>query len=131
MLRPILMTGALLVWAGLPSDAFAVSQAVKDACREDYLKYCSQHEIGSDALRGCMSDAFDKLSEPCVSAILDSELQRDQARQAETRPGAHARGQRTAERRHKKHWTEHVKHGERVAQRFMSRVAMKVNRFLH
>src|SRR5262245_58814151 len=107
MRKPILMIGSLLLWAALPQEASAVSQAVKDACRGDYQKYCSQHEVGSEALRGCMSDAFDKLSEPCVAAILDSEFQRDSAQQDEVQ--GRKRSQRTAERPHRrKHWTEHV-----------------------
>jgi hypothetical protein len=130
MRKPILMIGALLLWAGLPQEAAAISQAVKDACRGDYLTHCSQHEVGSAALRDCMADAFDKLSEPCVAAILDSELQRDHAQQDEA--GPKARGNRTAERRpHKKHWIEHVRHGEQVAQRFMARVSGKVSKYLN
>jgi hypothetical protein len=130
MRKPMLTVGALLLWAALPQEASAVSQAVKDACRADYLQYCSQHEVGSQTLRDCMSDAFDKLSEPCVAAILDSETQKAQAEQEAARP--EKRGTRTAQRGHrKKHWTEHVKYGERVAQRYMKRVAMKVHNFLH
>jgi hypothetical protein len=130
MRKPILMIGALLLWAGLPQEASAVSQAVKDACRGDYLTHCSQHEVGSEALRDCMADAFDKLSEPCVAAILDSELQRDHAQLDEAR--GHKRSQRTAERPHRrKHWTEHVRHGEQVAQRFMARVSGKVSKYLN
>jgi len=130
MCKPILMIGALLLWAGLPQEASAVSQAVKAACRGDYLTHCSQHEVGSEAVRDCMADAFDKLSEPCVAAILDSEAQRDHAQQDEARP--HKRSQRTAQRGHRrKHWTQHVRHGERVAQRFMARVAGKVHNYLH
>lgn len=130
MRKPILMIGALLLWAGLPQEASAISQAVKDACRGDYLTHCSQHEVGSEALRDCMADAFDKLSEPCVAAILDSELQRDHAQQDEGR--GHKRSQRTAERPHRrKHWTEHVRHGEQVAQRFMARVSGKVSKYLN
>jgi hypothetical protein len=130
MRKSILAIGALLLWAGLPQEASAVSQAVKDACRGDYLKHCSQHEVGSEALRDCMADAFDKLSEPCVAAILDSEMQKKQAEQDQARP--QRRSQRAAHREHRhKHWTEHVKHGERVAQRFMTRVASRVHNFLH
>lgn len=130
MRKPILMIGALLLWAGLPQEASAVSQAVKDACRGDYQRHCSQHEVGSEALRDCMADAFDKLSEPCVAAILDSEAQKEHAQQDEARP--HKPSRRTAEREHhRKHWTEHVRHGERVAQRFMARVASRVHNFLH
>jgi hypothetical protein len=130
MRKPVLVIGALLMWAGSPQDASAVSQAVKDACRGDYQAYCSQHDVGSQALRDCMADAFDKLSEPCVAAILDSEAQRDHAEQDKARP--QKRSSRSAGREHRrKHWTQHVRHGERVAQRFMARVASRVHNFLH
>ncbi len=130
MRKPILMMGAFLLWAASTHGASAVSQAVKDACRGDYQKHCSQYEVGSDALRECMTDAFDKLSEPCVAAILDSEVQKEPVKQTEAPP--QKRSNRTAEGEHRhKHWTEHVRHGEQVAQRFMARVAMKVHNYLH
>jgi hypothetical protein len=128
MKAPLLALSALLFCAGSAQAGSPVSQAVKDACRGDYKAYCSQHEVGSQALRDCMSDAFDKLSEPCVSAIMDAEMERRQAQQDEAQPAKRKR--QVVERKRKKHWIEHVKHGEQVAQRFMSRVAMKVNRFL-
>ena len=130
MRKPILMIGALSSSRAASQQASAVSQAVKDACRGDYQTHCSQHEVGSDALRDCMADAFDKLSEPCVAAILDLEVQREPAQQDEARP--HKRSQRTAEGEHRhKHWTEHVRHGEQVAQRFMARVSGKVSKYLN
>ena len=51
-----------------------VPQAVKDACQGDYEKFCSQHVPESDEVRVCMAESFGKLSEPCVTAILDSPL---------------------------------------------------------
>jgi hypothetical protein len=51
-----------------------VPQAVKDACKDDYEKHCSAHKAESAEARGCMAHAFEKLSDPCVTAILDSPL---------------------------------------------------------
>lgn len=51
-----------------------VPQAVKDACKDDYEKHCKKHEPESAAARECMAGAFEKLSDPCVTAILDSPL---------------------------------------------------------
>lgn len=56
------------------SSSVEVPQAVKDACQGDYEKLCSEHEPESDAVRECMARAFDKLSDGCVTAILDSPL---------------------------------------------------------
>jgi hypothetical protein len=53
-------------------DANAVSQAVKDACRDDYKKYCDKLEVGSEALRVCMRGVALKLSKPCLQALADS-----------------------------------------------------------
>jgi hypothetical protein len=56
-----------------------VPQAVKDACQGDYDKYCSKHGDDRQAVRDCMAHAFENLSEPCVTAILDSPLADQQA----------------------------------------------------
>ena len=50
--------------------AAAVSAAVRHACMSDYFAYCSQHDVGSQALRKCMRSAGPKLSKPCVSALV-------------------------------------------------------------
>ena len=59
--------GALAVQA---SQAGAVSTAVKMACMSDYFSYCSQHDVGSQALRQCMRSAGPKLSKRCVNALV-------------------------------------------------------------
>lgn len=51
-----------------------VPQTVKDACKDDYEKNCKQHAPESNEVRECMARAFEKLSDPCVTAILDSSL---------------------------------------------------------
>lgn len=65
-----LMLGAL----SLSAHAGEIPQAVKDACSGDYQKHCHMHKPDSDGARNCMAGAFDKLSDPCVSAILNSDL---------------------------------------------------------
>lgn len=49
--------------------ALAVSSSVKNACKSDYLAYCSNHAVGSKSLRGCMRAASSKLSNRCVKAL--------------------------------------------------------------
>lgn len=49
--------------------AFAVSQAVKDACSSDYAAYCSQHKVGSEAGRQCMREHRKMLTEGCIHAL--------------------------------------------------------------
>jgi len=65
--------------------AFAgpVPQAVQDACKKDYEKLCIKHEPESDAARDCMAQAFEKLSDGCVTAILDSSLVDEQKAKVE------------------------------------------------
>lgn len=52
------------------SPAAAVSMSVKMACMTDYLSNCSQHAIGSPALRSCMRSVGPRLSKRCVSALI-------------------------------------------------------------
>jgi hypothetical protein len=49
--------------------AFAVSQAVKDACSSDYAAYCSQHKVGTDAARHCMREHRKMLTDSCIQAL--------------------------------------------------------------
>lgn len=58
----------------LPAHAGDVPQSVRAACKSDYFKHCSQHQPDSPGVRDCMAGAFDKLSAPCSSAILNSNL---------------------------------------------------------
>ncbi|MEO1207341.1 MAG: hypothetical protein AAFV45_13530 [Pseudomonadota bacterium] len=54
--------------------ADGVPQAVKNACRGDFIKHCITHTPGTPGARTCMAGAFERLSDPCVSAILSSDL---------------------------------------------------------
>lgn len=69
---PALATTALglAALAGTSGDAAAVSLSVQRACMGDYLSHCSQHAIGSSAVRSCMSKAGPKLSGRCISALM-------------------------------------------------------------
>ncbi len=49
--------------------AFAVSQAVKDACSADYAAYCSQHKVGTTAARSCMREHRKMLTDDCIQAL--------------------------------------------------------------
>jgi len=49
--------------------AFAVSQAVKDACSSDYAAYCSQHKVGTEAARSCMREHRKMLTDACIHAL--------------------------------------------------------------
>ncbi len=63
-----------------------VPQAVKDACKDDYETHCSAHAPESATARDCMAHAFEKLSDPCVTAILDSPIaEQEQQRVANAR----------------------------------------------
>lgn len=52
------------------TPASAVSIAVKMACMTDYLNHCSQHAIGSPAVRSCMRNVGARLSKRCVGALI-------------------------------------------------------------
>lgn len=67
--------GALFALAvPLAAAAGEIPEAVKIACSGDYEKHCHMHEPLSEGARECMAGVFERLSEPCVSAILDSDL---------------------------------------------------------
>jgi type IV secretory pathway TrbL component len=77
------------------SGAFAVAvsadpipQAVKDACEGDFKTHCAAHTPETDAARECMAGAFEKLSDPCVEAILSSSLVEEQQKKMAQAAGA-------------------------------------------
>lgn len=53
-------------------SAWAVSEAVKRACANDYFAHCSMHPVGSPGVRKCMRAVGPKLSKTCVSALVAS-----------------------------------------------------------
>jgi hypothetical protein len=69
MLKFTIAAGAFVL---VSSHAFAVSEAVKVACKPDYVAYCNNMVVGSEQLRGCMRANALKLSKPCLQALVDS-----------------------------------------------------------
>jgi hypothetical protein len=60
---------ALVVTLGSAGSAFAVSDYVKQMCRDDYFEHCSMHEVGSPGLRKCMRAVGPRLSKGCIHAL--------------------------------------------------------------
>ena len=69
MLKP---TVAVCFVIALPGYALAVNQAVKDACKPDYVAYCNNMVVESQELRACMRANALKLSKPCLQALVDN-----------------------------------------------------------
>lgn len=79
---PKFMTLAAAIICISSTSAFAVSEAVKNACDSDYVAYCSQHKIGSTALRACMKSHRHMLMSSCLKAISKSgEASADEVKQ--------------------------------------------------
>ncbi|HML27668.1 MAG TPA: hypothetical protein PKE16_02300 [Hyphomicrobium sp.] len=68
--------GAIFAVSLLTSaSAYAVSERVKSACRDDYFQHCSQYAVGSEELRQCMRKVGEDLSTPCLVALVqDGEI---------------------------------------------------------
>jgi hypothetical protein len=58
--------------AALSVPALAVSEAVKVACKADYVAYCNSMVVGSPELRACMRTNALKLSKGCLQALVDN-----------------------------------------------------------
>lgn len=72
-LPAISLSLAALVSAFLaPLPAGAVSWSVRSACMSDYFAHCSQHAVGSQALRTCMKTNGSKLKPRCVDALVSA-----------------------------------------------------------
>ncbi|MES1180163.1 MAG: hypothetical protein ABUL43_03100, partial [Hyphomicrobium sp.] len=57
------------------ASAYAVSERVQQACRDDYYQHCSQFSVGTDELRQCMRKVGENLSTPCLVALVqDGEI---------------------------------------------------------
>ncbi|MFA5952841.1 MAG: hypothetical protein WC807_21505 [Hyphomicrobium sp.] len=65
-----LLFGLLTLTIFVPSSAFAYSEQVRNACKNDYLAHCNTHEVGSESLRQCMRNAGPKLEPTCVNALV-------------------------------------------------------------
>lgn len=49
-----------------------VNEAVKNACRDDYHKFCDKLEVGTPELRACMKKNATSLSQGCLQALVDN-----------------------------------------------------------
>lgn len=59
--------------AVLASPALAeVNDAVRNACRDDYHKFCDKLEVGTPELRTCMKKNALELSQGCLQALVDN-----------------------------------------------------------
>lgn len=67
----VLATAAGIV-ATQTNAASAVSLSVKYACMKDYFRYCSDHAVGSQALRHCMRANGERLSRNCINALVSA-----------------------------------------------------------
>ncbi len=68
-LNSVAAAAALALFA-FATPAGAVSQAVKNACANDYFTHCSMHAVGSPGVRKCMRAVGPKLSKPCITALV-------------------------------------------------------------
>ena len=69
MRKLLIAAGFFIVMQGY---ALAVSEAVKVACKPDYVAYCNNMVVGSQELRGCMKANALKLSKVCLQALVDN-----------------------------------------------------------
>jgi len=63
---------AVFVIAFSANHAYAVSHAVKMACRDDYFAHCSMHSPGGQEVRQCMRAVGPRLSQRCLGALADA-----------------------------------------------------------
>ena len=61
----------LLTVAGT-TGAMAYSDRTQNACKNDYLEYCSAHPVGSTGMRRCMEANGKNLSGRCINALVDA-----------------------------------------------------------
>jgi hypothetical protein len=61
----------LVAGGALPSPAFAaITQALKDACHNDYLAYCDGMAVPSPMLRTCLRVHMMQLSKGCLHSLI-------------------------------------------------------------
>lgn len=63
---------AAVLTVAITTQAGAVSLGVKLACASDYYSYCSQHPVGSTAVRQCMRSHGPQLSSRCINALISA-----------------------------------------------------------
>jgi hypothetical protein len=68
-LKAAVSLAVLILSAGTAS---AVSQKVKNACADDYLKFCPAYASDSPQARQCMRQVGRRLSQRCIDALEDA-----------------------------------------------------------
>lgn len=85
----------VLASGAFSGQANAVSLGVKLACASDYYAYCSQHGVGTPAVRQCMRSNGPKLSTRCINALVGAgEVSRGEVERR--RAAIRAKGSKTA-----------------------------------
>jgi hypothetical protein len=54
------------------AHAAPLTKLERQACRDDYKKFCSEYGLETSALRSCMDRAGQKLSKQCVRALIQA-----------------------------------------------------------
>lgn len=71
MLSRLLIAFLVLTFSTRISAAqYTYSKAVQNACAKDYKQHCGQYGIETEALRLCMDRAGQRLTKPCVDALV-------------------------------------------------------------
>jgi hypothetical protein len=65
----VAVTGMICAFGG---PAFAYSEKVENACRDDYFRLCSGYPLGSASLRLCMESKSKDVSRSCVTALISA-----------------------------------------------------------
>jgi hypothetical protein len=63
---------ALTLAIAAMSPAEAVSSRVRNACREDYMRFCPSYEPDTPKARQCMRQVGKRLSPGCIDALADA-----------------------------------------------------------
>jgi hypothetical protein len=61
---------AIAMVAGTVQAHAAITQRLKDACRDEYFAFCSAYAVGSEELRQCMNKVQDQLSPRCLQELV-------------------------------------------------------------
>lgn len=66
------LLGILLSAPAVASDQSTYPPEVENQCRDDYFRFCSPYDLGSEALRRCMESKGRSLSHNCQQALKDA-----------------------------------------------------------
>lgn len=92
-----IVLAALVLTGALTTEASAVSLRVKMACASDYYSFCSQHPVGTTAVRVCMRAHGSQLSKGCVNALVTAgEVSKAEVNRKVAARAARAANKRTA-----------------------------------